>query len=566
MNKLFPILQWLPSYSKGQLLRDLPAGLVVGIMLIPQSMAYAMLAGLNPVYGLYAAIIPLLVYAAFGTSRHLAVGPVAILSLLTFTVLSPLAEPGSSEYVAYAVMLAFLAGVIQLALGLLKAGFIVKFLSHAVIKGFTAAAAIVIGVSQLKYLLGVSLVSHSNPIVILFDAFTKLSHTQWLTLLIGLAAITTLVLCRKHAPRFPVHIVLVGLGISIVYAFKLDALGVTVIGDVPKGFPTAALPELQLEVIIKLLPMALTIAMIGYMESIAIARTIASKEKYKIYPNQELLGLGLANVIGSLFSAYPVTGSFSRTAVNYQAGARTGMAAMITAGCVLTAILFLTPLLYYLPHAILAAIVMVAVYSLIDVKGAVNLFRIKPADGWTLVVTFAACLLISIELGLMIGIGFSLALFIVRSAYPNAVELGYLARRDVFKSVNRYPRVKQYPNMLILRIDAPLYFANMGFLEETLERMARNKPKLKWIIMDFSGVNDMDAVALHDLDDLMEHYRQEGIGFMLAGVKGHVYSLMAQAGWAEKYGEAIAYMSIQEAVQAALEQDSSKGQEYIYYI
>ena len=551
MQRWFPILQWLPKYSKNQLLQDLPAGLVVGIMLIPQGMAYAMLAGLHPVYGLYASIIPLIVYATFGTSRQLAVGPVAIISLLVYTGVSPLAEPGTESYFTLAVLLALMVGVLQIVLGLLKAGVIVKFLSHAVIKGFTAAAAIVIGISQLKHLIGVPLVSSDNVFVLLYDALRRLGEIHWLTLSIGIGSMVALVLVRRTFPRFPVHIGVVAASIAIIYLLGLDRQGVKIVGEVPQGFPMPHLPTVSLDAIVSLIPIAVTIALIGYLESIAISKSIASKEKYKIYPNQEFFALGLSNTIGSLFSSFPITGSFSRSAVNYQAGARSGMAAIITAFCVAIAVLFLTPLLYYLPNAALAAIVMVAVYGLIDVKGTISLFRVKVADGITVLITFIACLLVGIEIGIAVGVVFSLAVFIKRSAYPNAVELGYLEKHDVFKSIQRFPKAQTYPNLFILRVDAPLYFANMGLLEDLLERTVRDKPQLEWIIMDFSGVNDIDAVAIHDMDEIMAHYRKEGIGFMLAGVKGQVYGYMVKAGWVDQYGEHIEYLSLQEAVRAA---------------
>lgn len=543
-----PAVGWLRRYRREDLGGDLSAGLIVAVMLIPQGMAYAMLAGLPPVVGLYASTIPLLIYALFGSSRQLAVGPVAIVSLLTLTGVSALAEPGSGEFVALAALLALMVGVIQFGLGLLRAGFVVNFLSHAVVSGFTSAAAIVIGLSQLKHLLGVELEDTHSVLVLLWNAAQKVGEVNPITLTIGLASIALLVLLRKITPRFPAPLLVVALSALAVYVFGLHEMGVSIVGDVPQGVPSFALPAFSIDSVTMLLTIALTISFVGYIESIAVARSIANREKYKVDANKELVGLGLANVAGSVFSAFPVTGGFSRSAVNYQAGARTQLASVITAVLVILTLLFFTPLFYYLPNAVLAAIVMFAVYSLIDLREPVRLFKIKKADGWTLLITFAATLFIGIEQGILVGVALSLALFIWRSAYPHTTEIGYLPEEDVFRNVNRYPETQTFPNTLIARVDRSLYFANTAFWENWLNAATLNRPDLRYLILDFSAVNDVDAVALETLEDLIESLEERDVELHIAGMKGPVRDIVEKAGWMQKFGNNISHLSVQHAL------------------
>ncbi len=550
LEKQIPAAGWLRRYRRADLPGDLSAGLIVAVMLIPQGMAYAMLAGLPPVVGLYAATVPLAVYALFGSSRHLAVGPVALVSLLTLTGVSTLAEPGSGEFIALAALLALMVGVLQLGLGLLRAGFVVNFLSHAVISGFTSAAAVVIGLSQLGHLLGVELESTSSVFALLWDAARQISEVNPLTLAIGLSSIAALAVSRRVAPRFPAPLLVVVLGTLAVYVFGLHERGVGVVGDVPRGMPGLALPAFGLDSAASLLTIALTISFVGFMESIAVAKSIANREKYRVDANRELTGLGLANVAGSVFAAYPVTGGFSRTAVNYQAGARTPLASIVTAGLVLLTLLFFTPLFYYLPNAVLAAIVMVAVYGLVDYAEPARLFRVKKADGWTLLTTFAATLLIGIEQGILIGVGFSLALFIWRSAYPHTTEVGYLPGEDVFRNVNRYPEAERFPRTLIVRVDASLYFANTAFWESWLNDAVLDRPDLRYLVLDFSAVNDVDAVALERLEELMLSLRERGVEIHIAGMKGPVRDIVEKAGWTKEFGANISHLSIQHALEA----------------
>ena len=548
LQKIIPALEWLRNYNREDLKGDLTAGLIVAIMLVPQGMAYAMLAGLPPVVGLYASTLPLIVYVLFGSSRQLAVGPVAMMSLLVFAGVSPLAPPGSEKYVSLVLLLSLMVGVIQFCLGLFRAGFIVNFLSHAVIGGFTSAAAILILLSQLHHLFGIPSSGGHSAMTVLKGVIQGMGGFHPATLGIGLASIVILVIFKRKRPNFPAPMVVVAAGTLVVYFFGLDQSGVKIVGHVPKGLPSFAIPEWNVESLEVLFPAALTILFIGFMESISIAGWVAAREKYKIDSNRELVGLGLANVTASFFSAYPVTGGFSRTAVNYQAGAKTGLASLITAAIILLTLLFFTSFFYHLPHAVLAAIVAVAVAGLIDVKGARHLLDLRKMDGWTTILTFVATLVLGSEKGIMAGVAFSLFVFIWRSSHPHTAELGYLEGEDVFRNVRRFPEAKLYPEALILRVDASLYFANMAFLEDFLRRRIVEKPDVKWILMELSGVNDIDAVAVDRMSDIMDNYREQGIQFVFAGMKGPVRDLVSKAGWREKYGKQCEYLSLQHAL------------------
>jgi len=550
LERALPIVGWLKRYDRSDLPGDLIAGLVTAVMLVPQGMAYALLAGLPPVVGLYAATVPLVVYALFGSSRQLAVGPVAIVSLLTLAGVGAIAEPGSAEYVALAATLMLMVGVLQAGLGFLRAGFVVNFLSHAVISGFTSAAALVIGLSQLKHLVGIDLPREQNVFVLLGHAAREIGATHGATLAIGLASIAALLIGKRLSKRFPTPLLVVILASVLVWATGLHERGVAIVGEVPAGLPPFALPDLSGGALAALLPTALTIAFVAFMESVAVAKAIAAKHRYKIDANRELVGLGLANVAGALFRGYPVTGGFSRSAVNDQAGARTPLAGLVTAVLIGLTLLFLTDLFYFLPRAVLAAIVMVAVFGLIDAKEPVHLFRIKKVDAATLAITFLATLTLGVEVGILTGVGFSLAVFVVRSAWPHTAELGWLPGPGVFRNVRRYPQATTWPELYLTRPDASLYFANMASLETQLNEAVADRPELRAIVLDFSGVNDVDGVAIDVLDERMRAFDAQGIQVCLAGVKGPVRDLLARAGWEERYGDRIAHLSVAHALEA----------------
>ena len=548
IERLLPIVGWLRRYDRADLPADLMAGLVTAVMLVPQGMAYAMLAGLPPVVGLYASTVPLLVYALFGSSRQLAVGPVAIVSLLTLAGVGAIAQPGSPEFVALAAALMAMVGVIQAGLGLLRAGFVVNFLSHAVISGFTSAAALVIGLSQLKHLLGVDIPREENVFVLLAHAAGQAAHTHGVTLAIGLGSVATLMIGKRIARRFPTPLLVVAAASALVWAFDLHEKGVAIVGDVPAGLPSLALPQLGGGALASLLPVAATIAFVGFMESVAVAKAIAAKHRYKVDANRELVGLGVANVVGAIFRGYPVTGGFSRSAVNDQAGARTPLAGIVTAVLIGLTLLFLTDLFYFLPRAVLAAIVMVAVFGLIDLREPRHLWRIKKIDAVTLLITFLATLTLGVETGILAGVAFSLLVFVARSAWPHTAELGWLPGDRVFRNVRRYPGARTWNDLYITRPDASLYFANMAALETQLNDAVADRHELRAIVLDFSAVNDVDGVAIDTLQDRMDAFAAQGIDVHLAGVKGPVRDLLARAGWDERYPGRTAHLSVAHAL------------------
>ncbi len=529
---------------------DLVAGLTVGVMLVPQAMAYAMLAGLPPVAGLYASTLPLLAFAVFGSSRQLAVGPVAMISLMVYSACAPLAQPGGAEFVRLAALLALLVGITQVALGVFRMGFLVNFVSHSVLSGFTSAAAIIIALSQFTHLLGLRLNTGHSTFSTLFELVTRVGETNLYTLGLGTCTIAILVVFKRKWPHFPVSLLVVALSTLLVYWFELTGYGVQTVGLVPRGLPGLALPSLDIHHWLRLWPAALPIVFVGYMESIAVAKWIAAREGYEIKPNREFVGLGAANLAAGLLAGYPVTGGFSRTAVNYQAGAKTRLASIVTAVCVIITLLMLTPLFYHLPIAVLSAIIIVAVAGLVDISEARRLFRVKPADGIVLVATFFATLGGHLHIGILVGVILSLGLFIWRSAHPHIAELGYCKDIDAFRNIDRFPAATHFPGVLMFRVDASLYFANMGFVEHWLRERLATHQSIRCILVDLSAVNDIDAVAIAALERLIDDYADSGVRFAFAAMKGPVRDCVVRAGWDEKQTEQRFYPSLMQALHA----------------
>ena len=546
--KTLLVPEWLRSYRLADLPGDLAAGAVVAVVLAPQGMAYAILAGLPPIIGLYAATVPLLVYALVGSSRHLSIGPVAIVSLLVHVACSKVAPPGTTEYLAAALQLALLTGLLQLLLGTVRAGFMVNFLSRAAVGGFTSAAALLIALSQMKSLLGIFGGSSGSAFQLATGLMSHLGSLHPLTMSLGLGAIGLLLILQRLVPRVPGPLVVVVFGTLLTAMLNLDQAGVKTVGDLPHGLPPFSVPVFSIEQLISLLPASLTIAMIGYLESFAVAGIIADKGKYRIDPNRELLGLGAANLAAAFFSGYPVTGGFSRTAVNHRAGARTGLAGLVTALIISVILLWFTHLFHYLPTTVLAAIVIIAVASLVETAEARYLFRVKPSDGMTFLLTFLVTLAFGVEWGIAAGVVFSLLVFIWRSAHPHIAQLGWLAEEGVFRNILRYPEAVVPPGILLVRVDASLYFANVAFVEDWLRSTLAGRSDVTLIIFDMSGVNDMDAVALSVMERIVDGYAERDIAVAFSGMKGPVRDLAERAGWPLKYGRMVGFLSLQQAV------------------
>ncbi len=551
IQRYFPITQWLPTYKKEYLNGDLFAGLTVGIMLIPQGMAYALIAGLPPVYGLYASIVPQVIYAVFGTSRQLSVAPVAMDSLLVAAGVSVLATEGSDAYIGFALLLAFFMGAFQFLLGVFRMGFITNLLSKPVISGFTSAAALIIGLNQLKYLLGTDIEKSNNVFEILWHALQKVNQTHLLTLLIGIGGIIIIHGVKKIHRSIPGALLAVILGTGLVYFLQLSDNGVPIVQTIPQGLPPFRLPNFDLGEIGKLVPLALTISVVAFMEAFSVAKAIESKRKdHKVDANQELIGLGAANIIGSLFQSYPVTGGFSRSAVNYQSGANTPLSSVVSAVLIGLILVFLTPLFYYLPLAILASVIMVAVASLIDFHYAKKLWKESKPEFVLLIATFLVTLNFSMVPGIITGVVLSILLLLYRSAYPHIAQLGRLKGQSEFRNIKRFRDLELWESMLILRIDAPITFINVQYLKDYLEQEIQLKKQIKIIILDAGPVSHIDASAVEVLSNLLTKFKLKNITLKLTDVIGPVRDTLHKTGLLETIGEDNIFLTLNDAVES----------------
>lgn len=523
-KRYLPILDWLPSYKKSNLNGDLSAGITVGIMLIPQGMAYAMLAGLDPIHGLYAVTVPLILYAIFGTSRQLAVGPVAMVSLLTAAGIGALNPESTEQYLMYALTLAFLVGLIQFFMGLLRFGFVVNFLSHPVINGFTSAAAIIIGLSQIKHLFKIDLPRSEHIQDMIVGIVQNISDIHWITFAIGIVGIIIIKFGKKIHKSLPTPLIAVVFGILSVWIFNLVGEGVVVLGEVPSGLPTLSSPSFDLSTWSTLLPIAITISLVGFAESFAVAKTIQGKHKnYKLDANQELIGLGMANFGAAFFKGYPVTGGFSRTAVNDQSGAKTGLASIFSVVLIILTLLFFTDLFYYLPNSILAAVVLVAVYGLIDFKTPKTLWKKDKADFLMLTATFVITLTLGIEIGIISGMVLSLGKMIYKASKPHMAKLGKVPGSTVYRNIDRFDDLEIKSNALIVRIDGPLYFANIEYIQNKLSKwIAEKEDELKMIVLNFESITSIDSSAAHALEEWIIDWQKQGVRTCITGAKGPV--------------------------------------------
>lgn len=523
MKTFIPILNWLPDYKSEYLKDDFIAGVTVAVLLIPQGMAYALIAGLPPIYGLYAALTPQIIYAFLGTSRQLAVGPVAMDSLLVAAGLGALSIVDSNQYIQMAILLALTIGAIQFLLGLLKMGFIVNFLSKPVISGFTSAAAIIICINQLKHILGIS-ISQSNKIHIFTSALMQSETPINLhSLIIGIVSIILLILIKGWSSKIPSALVIVVIGICWVTFTHQIQPSVAIVGNIPDGLPNFSFPPLKWEIIKELIPISLTIALVAFMEAISIAKSIQEKHKtYEINPNQELLALGASNMIGSFFQSYPTTGGFSRTAVNNEAGAKTGVAALISALIVAIILTFFTDWFYYLPKSVLGAIIIVAVIKLINYKYAIRLYKIRKDEFLVLLFTFIATLFIGITEGILFGIIFSFLLLVYRTSKPHYAFLGRIGSTNYFKNIKRFPdEVVLRDDLIILRFDAQLFFGNIHFFKKLVfDSLNKNPKKVKGFIINARSMNYIDSTAIEQLIDIIEKIQEKGIRVMLVGATG----------------------------------------------
>ena len=550
-----PAPAWLPDWARGYgttlLRQDAIAGLTTGILLVPQGMAYAMLAGLPPVVGLYASVVPLVAYALVGTSRELAVGPVAIVSLLTATGIAGAVDRtgGEADPITLALALALLVGVLQTGMGLLRMGFLVQLLSHPVVSGFTSAAAIVIGTSQLPNLLGLD-VRGKGFLETVGAVGAALAETHVLTLALGGGALALLLTLRAKAPRFPGPLFVMLLATGLVVVLGLDQAGVAVVGAVPTGLPQWSAPWVPAEAWGALLPTGIAIALVGFMESVSVAQNFARKGGYRLVANRELLALGGANLAAAFTSGYPVTGGFSRTAVNATAGAKTPVASLVSAGFVLITLLFLTPLFAQLPKSALAALIMMACIGLIDGHEVKHLWKVERADLALLAITFTVTLLVGVEEGILSGVLASMLWLIANTTRPHIALLGRLPGTTHFRNLKNHPDALAPADAILIRLDAQLYYGNVAHLDEVLRAAEQELPeRLRTVVLDASAINRIDSTADAALRRSVEAYRARGVAFGLAGLKVPVRRVLQRSGCLETIGEENLFLSVHEAVE-----------------
>ncbi len=531
-----PVLSWARGYGWAELSNDLMAAVIVTIMLIPQSLAYALLAGLPPEAGLYASIAPILLYAIFGTSRALAVGPVAVVSLLTASAVGQVAEQGTAGYAVAALTLAFISGGFLLLLGFLRLGFLANFLSHPVIAGFITASGILIAASQLKHILGVN--AHGHTLLeIVASIAAHLHEVNWVTLVIGLSATAFLFwarqwlkpgLLRLGAPAALADILTKAGPVAAVvattvtvWALDLVEMGVKIVGEVPQSLPPLTLPVFAPDLLAALLVPAVLISVIGFVESVSVAQTLAAKKRQRIDPDQELIGLGAANIGAAFTGGYPVTGGFARSVVNFDAGAETPAAGAYTALGLAIAALALTPLVYFLPNATLAATIIVAVLSLVDFSIFRRTWDYSRADFIAVSATVLLTIGLGVEVGVASGVSISILLHLYKTSRPHVAEVGRVPGTEHFRNVQRHD-VETAPTVLTLRIDESLYFVNAGFLEELIFSRLADRTKVKHVVLMFSAVNEVDYSALETLEAINHRLRELGVGLHLSEVKGPV--------------------------------------------
>lgn len=550
ISQWLPCLEWGRHYDRTHAAQDGLAALIVTLMLIPQSLAYAMLAGLPPVSGLYASLLPLLLYAVFGSSRTLAVGPVAVVSLMTAAALQPLFPEGGPAYAGAALLLALMSGLILTLMAFLRLGFIANFLSHPVISGFISASGLLIAIGQVKHLLGIS-VSGENLLQLVPALFKALPTTHWPTLLIGILSLAWLWWARARlrpllqrmglsaqaagnlAKAGPVLAII--LAILAVKGLQLDQTGVKVVGAIPQGLPGLTLPSLDLHLALQLLPAALLISLVGFVESVSVGQTLAAKQRQRIEPDSELLGLGAANLGAALSGGFPVTGGFARSVVNHDAGAQTPMAGVFTAAGIAFSALLLTPLLHDLPQAVLAATIIVAVLSLVDLGSLKRTWQYSRQDGTAQLATLLGVLLIGVEAGILIGVGLSLLLFLYRTSRPHVAVVGLVPGSEHFRNVQRFD-VIEAPSVLSLRVDESLYFPNARFLEERISELIASRPRVRHLVLMCPGVNLIDASALDSLETIAERLHTAGVQLHLSEVKGPVMDQLRRSDFLDRFG------------------------------
>ncbi len=566
LKRYFPIVSWITEYNRSFLLKDFTAGITVGVMLIPQGMAYALIAGLPPVYGLYAALVPNLIYAFTGSSRKLAVGPVALDSLIVASSLAAMKLANIDDYISMAIFLALFVGCIQLVMGFMRLGFLSNFLSRPVVSGFTSAAALVIAISQLKHFFGLEITTN-NTLKTLQAIFGQLSETNFYDLSVGLGAVLVILGLKKLSGKVPAAMVVVILSIVGIFFFMVNETDVHIVGEIPKGLPAFKMPQLDVDMMVKAFPTAMALAFIAFAEAMTIAKAVEDQSnEYHTEPNQELRALGISNIIGSLFQSFPANAGLSRTAVNVNEGAKTGIASLVSVLVVGLTLLFLTPFFYYLPKSVLGAIILVAVYSLIDLKYPKQLWKQRKDEFFLLLVTFLTTLLIGISQGIIFGVLFSLLLLVNRTSKPHIAILGRIRGTDYFKNVNRFSNdIELAENILVLRFDGQLYFANKDYFKSELHKNVLKKGNaLKYVILNAEAINYIDSSALNMLNQVVKDLKGKNIELLIAGVIGPTRDILFSSGLIEQIGKGNLFVRTNEAFEYCTNQkEKSKIQDKV---
>lgn len=563
-KSILPILDWLPKYRREFLGGDINAGIIVTIVLIPQAMAYAMLAGLPPQIGLYSCLLPIILYAIFGSSRTLAIGPVGIVSLIVGSTIIEMDLLGQEQALTVAVTLACLSGVLLLLMRILKLGSVINFISHPVLSGFTSAAAVLIILSQLKHLLGLE----TPRTVHLPEAFTSLTthlhETNLITAMLGVSSIAIMLLLRSNWLRklgelklstrvFNIisrtgPLIIVSSGIIIVWLLALDKnANVNIVGIIPAGLPRLSIPNIDIALVRELFPVAFIIAIVGYLESVSVSKALATRERQKIDADQELLAHGVCNLGASISGGYPTAGGFGRSMVNYDSGANTPLASIITVILMSVALLFLTPLLYFLPHSVLAAIIIVSVSALIDYRAFKHAWLYDKADALALLVTFVMVLTLGVEIGILTGTCLSIGIYLHRSSKPHVAVVGRVGNSEHFRNVDRF-EVKICQHVIAMRVDENLYFSNTNFIEDSIINLIAENQQAKHLVIVCSSVNIIDASALEALDTIIDRLRDAGVTVHLAEVKGPVMDRLKKTPFLQRLQPGQIFLSTHEAM------------------
>ncbi|MES9879430.1 MAG: sulfate permease [Sedimenticola sp.] len=562
-GRFIPFFSWMGELRDKNIVKaDVIAGITVALVLVPQSMAYAQLAGLPAYYGLYASFLPPMVAALFGSSRQLATGPVAMVSLMTATALAPIAAQGGDGFLVYALMLSLMVGLFQVALGLLRLGVLVDLLSHPVVVGFTNAGAIIIGTSQLNKIFGVEKGEGTHHYESVYNTIlTAFEHTHMPTLYMGIIAITIMLVLKKYVSKVPNVLAAVTVTTVLAWLTGFAENGGSVVGLVPQGLPGLSIPTgFDFEIVISLISYAVIIALVGFMEAIAIAKAMAAKTKQRLDANQELVGQGLSNLASGFFSGYPVSGSFSRSAVNINAGAITGLSSIVTGVVVGITLLFLTPLLYHLPLATLAAVIILAVANLVKIDPIIHAWKAEPHDGITAIITFGLTLYIAphIEYGILVGVVLSIVLFVIRFMRPRVAELSRY-EDGTMRDITVFPELNVSSKIALIRFDGSLFFANASYFEFKVLEVMASRPDLKYIILDAEGINQLDSTGENVLRQVADRLTQNGVILVVARMKRQFMQTVGRTGLLEIIGKDNFFSRVTSALDFVWD---SMGEEY----